>query len=268
MKAIRLFPLIILSPALFVLAACSGQTTTAETGAEQINCPAEGETAAIKEARLYVEYNATDGDLGVQGGFDDDGWSVLCVYAPNGDQLLSVKPQSQLGDLTMGSILFESREPELDEFSFDDLAGAFPEGEYEVRALSYEGEVLTGAATFSHNVPAGPVITSPALAEDEESAADARVATSSLVVNWQDVTETVAGNPVTITAYEVIVTKVGHDDPHGLSRPIFDVHIPPDRNSLSVPDEFLEPDTAYELEVLALEVSGNQTISVGFFQTE
>ncbi len=32
--------------------------------------------------------------------------------------------------------------------------------------------------------------------------------------------------------------------------------------------EFLEPDTVYELEVLALEESGNQTITVGFFMTD
>ena len=39
------------------------------------------------------------------------------------------------------------------------------------------------------------------------------------------------------------------------------------RGSPPVPAEFLDADTVYELEVLALEVSGNQTISVGFFKT-
>jgi hypothetical protein len=72
---------------------------------------------------------------------------------------------------------------------------------------------------------------------------------------------------VNITGYEVIVTKEVEDDPHGFSRPTYDVHVPPIVNSLSVPAEFLEADTVYELEVLALEVSGNQTISVGFFKT-
>ena len=44
--------------------------------------------------------------------------------------------------------------------------------------------------------------------------------------------------------------------------------VPADRNALAVPEEFLEAGTEYELEVLALEVSGNQTISVSFFETE
>ncbi len=72
---------------------------------------------------------------------------------------------------------------------------------------------------------------------------------------------------MSITGYEVIVTKEEHDDPHGFSRPIYDVHVPPDVGALPVPKRFLEPHTVYELEVLALEEGGNQTISVGFFVT-
>jgi hypothetical protein len=88
-----------------------------------------------------------------------------------------------------------------------------------------------------------------------------------LKVEWEDVTETIEGEPVEITGYQVIVTKVNHVDPHGFSQPIYDVHVGPDRNSLAVPKAFLDPGTEYELEVLALEKSGNQTISVSFFTT-
>ena len=82
------------------------------------------------------------------------------------------------------------------------------------------------------------------------------------------VTKTLSGDPANITGYEVIITKVDHDDPNGLSRPVYDVHLGPDATSLPVPEEFFEPATLYELEVLALEVSGNQTISLGFFTTK
>jgi hypothetical protein len=71
-----------------------------------------------------------------------------------------------------------------------------------------------------------------------------------------------------VTGYQVIITKVDHEDPNGFSRPVYDVHIGPEATSLSVPGEFFEPETVYELEVLALETSGNQTISVGFFTTD
>jgi hypothetical protein len=229
--------------------------------------PEKGKTVSIATAKLIIEYNATDEDLGVHGAFDDDGWSKLCVYDPSGKPVLTVKPQGRLKGLTMAGIFFESREPPLDEFSFEDLKAKFPEGQYQVRAISFDGKALAGAATFTHDVPAPPTITSPAIT-DEEHAEDVVVSPTGLVVTWEDVTETVDGDPVEITGYEVIITQVEHDDPHGFSQPIFDVHVPPDRNSLSVPAEFLEPGTVYELELLALEESGNQTITVGFFTTD
>ncbi len=288
MNHFKLFPIFILFLVLFMLVAC-GQTAKATTpttallatlptlpepvlesaaasprAAGKIDCASRGETVDISDARLYVEFNATDGDLGVHGGFDDHGWSELCVYAPSGEQILAVKPQAQLGDLTMASIFFESREPELSEFSFDKLVAKFPEGQYEVRASSYDGAILTGAATFSHNVPAEPFIISPLLAEDEETAVDALVSTTNLVVTWEDVTETVDGDPLALSGYELIITKVDHDDPHGFSRPVYDVHLPPDRNSLSVPTEFLEADTVYELEILTLEESATRPFPSAF----
>jgi hypothetical protein len=74
-----------------------------------------------------------------------------------------------------------------------------------------------------------------------------------LGVTWEEVVQTVDGAPLTISGYEVIVTGIDHGDPHGFSRPIFDVHLPPDRYRLSLPAEFLEPDTVYELEVLGFD---------------
>ncbi|MGH2667611.1 MAG: hypothetical protein ACRDH5_00550, partial [bacterium] len=88
-----------------------------------------------------------------------------------------------------------------------------------------------------------------------------------VVVSWDPVTETTTGEAIVTTGYEVIVTKEVEDDPHGFSRPTYDVHVPAAQTALTVPAEFLESDTVYELEVLALERSGNQTISVGFFRT-
>lgn len=227
----------------------------------------EGDAVEISDAKLYIEYNATDDDMGVHGLFDDHGWSELCVSDPSGALVLHVSPQSQLGDLTMAGIFFESREPVQEEYSYDDLKANFPEGEYTVVGTNHDGTGLTGAALFSHNVPAAPVIVSPVVVE-EEMAEEAVVSVGDLVVEWEDVTETITGDPVTITGYEIIITNEDSEDPNGMSRPIFDVHVPADRNSLAVPVEFLESDTLYEIEILALEESGNQTITVGFFTTE
>jgi hypothetical protein len=230
--------------------------------------PLDGQTTEIAAAKLYIEYNATDDDVGVHGAFDGEGWSELCVLDPDGRPMLAVKPEGALRDLTMAGIFFESREPPISEFSIADLKAAFPEGGYEVRGKSFDGTILTGSADFTHDIPAPPTITAPQLAEEPEQTDGAVLSRTAPVVSWEPVTETIESEPVTTTGYEVIITKEVDDDPHGFSRPTFDVHVPPSVNSLTVSPEFLEPSTVYELEVLALEVSGNQTISVGFFETD
>jgi hypothetical protein len=226
-----------------------------------------GKTTRIATAKLIIEYNSTDNDVGVHGAFDNHGWSELCVFDPRGRPIAAIDPLSQLNDLTMAGIFFESREPPAEEFSMADLAAAFPEGRYGVRGKSFDGAILVGSALFTHDVPAPPTTTSPAIAEGPKGAARNPVSRNGLAVGWDPVTETVAGGPVEITGYEVIITKEVKDDPHGFSRPTYDVHVPASLNRLRVPAEFLEPSTVYELEVLALEESGNQTISVGFFKT-
>ncbi len=233
--------------------------------AEVVDCsPVQGDPIQISEARLYVEFNSTDEDLGVHGYLGADGWKELCVYNPAGEVVLAVKPQGELGSTTLASIFFEGREPSLDEFGFEELK-SFAEGQYAVRALSYDGTSVVGEATFSRNVPAPPALVYPEWAEEEDPVV---VSTDGLIVEWEPVAETTDGNPLTISGYEVIITKVEHDDPHGFSRPMYDVHVGPDATSLSVPADFFETDTLYELEILAIEESGNQTITVSFFVTE
>jgi hypothetical protein len=244
----------------------AGRSAAAES-VDPCDFPTTGRSTEIATAKLIIEFNATDDDIGVHGAFDDDGWKRLCVFDPSGRPILHVGPRGQLLDLTMAGIFFESREPPASEFSFADLQAAFPEGEYTVRGESFDGTTLVGSATFTHDVPAAPAIIAPALAEDPKGTRRSPVPLDGLLIDWDQVTETVDGGPVSITGYEVIVTKEEHDDAHGFSRPIYDVHVPADVDRLPVPREFLEPNTVYELEVLALEVSGNQTISVGFFET-
>jgi hypothetical protein len=255
------------SRAIWASSSVEGKTALANATSACPSAESGLSTTQIATAKLIIEFNSTDDDIGVHGAFDDHGWKTLCVFDPAGRPVLEVGPQGQLRDLTMAGIFFESREPPSSEFSFADLKAAFPEGEYTVRAESFDGTILVGSATFTHAVPAPPKISSPVIAAEPRGAKKNPVSRDNLVVSWDRVTKTVDGGPVNITGYEVIVTKEAHEDPHGFSRPIYDVHVLPGVNRLRVPREFLEAGTVYELEVLALETSGNQTISVGFFKT-
>lgn len=249
-----------------IVAAASASSAREQDHASQsLDCPTEGEE--LETAKLYIEHNATDADTGVHGLFGGEAWSELCIWDPTGTLILAVHPQGPLGDLRIADLFFESREPPNDEYSLADLMVDFPEGVYLVGGTDFEGVPRVGTATFSHAIASEPEILSPRLAEDAESAATAPIDRRGIVVRWAPVTESMTGDDVSITGYEVIVTKVEHEDPNGLSRPIYDVHVGPEATWLSVPDEFVEPATLYELEVLALEESGNQTIALGFFST-
>jgi hypothetical protein len=119
---------------MFVILIAGGIAYTLPTGAQgraqdsPLDCAPAGDEVIIAAAYMYVEYNYTAGDIGVHGFFDDEGWSELCVYDPNGALVLAVKPQAQLKDQTISGIFFESREPPIDEFTYEDLTARFPEG--------------------------------------------------------------------------------------------------------------------------------------------
>lgn len=249
-----------------------GSSTTADDRVEITQetppggeCPATGEEWEV--AKLYIEHNATDSDTGVHGLFGGEAWSVLCIWDPAGREILTADPRENLDRLSVADLFFESREPLNEDYPISDLQADFPEGEYTVGGIDFEGTARTGTATFTHDIPSGPTITSPELADGPDTASSAVVDPAELVVAWQEVTDTIDGGPVEITGYQVIVTHDDWVDPNGLSRPVYDVHVPPDQFSLAVPSEFLRPATVYEVEVLALELSGNQTISIGFVTT-
>jgi hypothetical protein len=197
-----------------------------------------------------------------------DGWTELCITDPDGQRLIVADPQGPLGDLGLADLFWESREPENAEYSIADLEADFPEA-----STRWAGS--TSRATLCSAQACSPMTSRPrrrsprrpAWTDDAETASDLVLGPEEIVVEWEPVTETIDGRPVSVTAYEVIVTDNAFEDPHGFAQPIYDVHVRPDTTSLSVPAEFFAPDTVYEIEVLVLEESGNQTISLGFFTT-
>ncbi len=228
-------------------------------------CPTEGDVWDV--AKVYIEHNATDEDTGIHGLIGGEPWETVCVTAPNSTRLWTLEPTDHLGALGVSDFFWESNEPPNAEYSLGELRSDFPEGTYLVAGTGIDGTDRVAEAIFTHDIPAEPAITSPPLVPDLETEPPPVVDGAGLVVRWEPVTETVDGTPVTIAGYQVIVTDEEAEDPNGWARPVYDVHVNPDVTSLPVPDEFVKAGTLYELEVLAIEPSGNQTISVGFFRT-
>ena len=252
-------PLIALLPLLLLATPVLADTCTVPEGAGR----------PINHANLFVEDNAGDGDIGVHGYFDDHGWSELCVFDPEGTLILRVLPEGRMGDLGIAGVFFESREPEYAEWDYAALKKSWPEGDYALRASGSDGELLTGAAWFTTVLPSIPQIVSPATVPEPEDLPLPVVPVADLTVEWQPVTTSQDGRPLKIRAYQVWVNKENHQDDHGFSRPNFDIHVGPNITSLVVPALFFDPASVYEIEVVAIEESGNQMIGgASYFATE
>ena len=218
-----------------------------------------GDAIPLKEAKLNIEHNATDEDTGFQGFIDSEGWESLNVTGPDG-LVLTLEGQGKLRTLGLTELFFETVEPENAEVPLDDILATLPEGEYVIEGTTPDGGTTKGTALLTHDIPAGPVLLSPA--------AGATVPASNLVMSWSPVTETITHGSITIVAYQLIVEVDEEPHPHALAKRVLSVYVRPDVTSVTVPDEFLEPQTNYQWEVLAIEVSGNQTLSSSEFTTE
>lgn len=198
-------------------------------------------------ARIFIEYNASANDLGFHVSLDAEDWEEVAIVHPNGRTIFSVEGEGGFGDLGMTELFFEGAEPSLDEVPLGTLLGLFPEGRYTFRGERVDGVRLTSRPTLSHAVPAAPEV-------------HAEVAGGSVTVHWTTVSAPPPGfpnRPIDVVAYQVIV------DPFQVTLPAADAP----EMSLTLPPEFVASlaHGAHPFEVLAIDRSGNQTITEGSF---
>ncbi len=209
----------------------------------------------LKDARLKIELNATDQDVGIQLFIDADPWKRMSVYDPNGVLAFSAVASGRIG-LQGGTELFlESAEPNFSQLTLAAFLQRFPAGDYRIEGEGYAGETFLGIAKFTHNIPDGPQLLSPG--------EDAEVDPDNTVVRWAPVPPP-NGSP--IVGYQVLVVRP-NSGITAIPKLILDIMMPPTATSLAVPAGFLLPGLEYEWEVLAIEAGGNQTLSVGHFET-
>lgn len=211
----------------------------------------------LKEGTLIIEYNESAEDIGVQFFLDSDGWRSVEIFDPRGRPIFEAETSGRLTRQGGGTELFlESVEPPLDELPFRRFFRRFPEGAYKFRAVDNEGVVQIGKVQFTHDVPHGPVLVMPVPSGGAECAEDVALPVE---IVWNPVTTSISDEPIQIVGYEVIVEN---DELN------FDVKFAAETGTmLAVPNGLLQPGHEYIFEVLAVEESGNQTITEGCFTT-
>jgi len=210
----------------------------------------------FETARLIIEYNSTDRDVGVQFHVDAEQWQQVTILDPSGHAIYTATAKGRLLRSGGGSEMFvEGDEPGLDEVALEEFFNTFPEGTYRFVGRTPDGDTLSATSTFTHHIPSGPVVIMPVPSAGAKCAANTPIPAT---IAWNDVTTSIDGKPLRVDRYEVVIETANTD---------FDVHLPKDVRMVTVPAEFLKPGRSYTFEVLAIEPGGNQTITSSCFVT-
>lgn len=207
-----------------------------------------GESAAergpleFEQHQLYIEYNATDGDAGLQLAVDAEDWKRFTLLDTRGRKLIDIRAEGRLHrPFGLSELFLEASEPSFSEVPFRRFRKRFPAGRYRFRGVAGDGRRIAGSDRLSFVVPAAPDVTFPTKG--------ARVDPDGFKVTWEPVTRP---RGVEIVSYQVIVEQGGRE---------LSMYLPPDATSATIPGEFLAPGANATGELLARERSGNQTIT-------
>ena len=173
-----------------------------------------------------------------------------------------------LKEIGLAELFFEGEEPSLDEVPFARFRSLFPEGNYLFVARTTDNQELRSTDPLTAELPCPVTVVSPG----EEEA----ISLNEAVVSWQsapgvfnsDTKKCDTREDVEIDRYQFVVLL--EDEDNDLRRE-FLVDLPPGVTRVPIPLEFIEEGTRFEgtgflLELLAIEDSGNKTITARGFQ--
>ena len=208
---------------------------------------ASSQSVRLAAATLIIEVNETDGDAGLQFFLDGEPWRSMTISDPAGRVVVDVDAEGRLRNWGLTELFSESNEPPFTEVPLAEFLARFPAGRYSFVGETIEGERLVGTARLSHDIPEGPEIAAPA-----DGATANR---DGVVARWKAPPEP---QGIDIAGYRVIATR---EDPLR----VYQVELPASARSVPIPAAFLQSGTEYELEIQAIEESGNWTFTTSTF---
>jgi hypothetical protein len=232
----------------------AGYDGTADTSAGQQR-QVQQVVTHLEDARLKFEINSTDHDGGVQVYIDAEEWKTMSIFDPQGNRIFSTQTRGRLARFGGSELFLESGEPPFSELPLRQLLKQWPAGVYRFRGTGADGEVFRGSARLTHRLPAGPTLVAPVEGSIPQKPRDT-------VMRWRRVPATERSR---IIGYQVLVER--ETELKALPVVTLDVMMPPAATRLRIPPGFLRPHTEYSWEVLAIEKSGNQTLSSSTFTT-
>src|SRR5262249_43877864 len=108
-----------------------------------------GQTLPFEDARLKIEFNATDGDAGLQIFADtEDPWREIRIRNPAGETVAAFESGDVIKNFGLTELFSESSEPPFAEFPFERFKQLFPEGKYTFEGVTVDGDQLRSTFTF------------------------------------------------------------------------------------------------------------------------
>jgi hypothetical protein len=216
----------------------------------------EQKPGKFSEAELFLELNATDGDLGLHALIDGEPWTALEIDGPGPGELLHIVSRGQLRAHGLTEITFESAEPSFDELTPDEILARFPEGKYRFSARALEGGTLAATDRLSHVLaapPTGVALNGTAAAETCD-AEPLPVVAAPVTASWEPVTSshpTIGrSGAVEITRYQFFVSAEARN---------LGVDLPPHVTEFEIPEAFTPKGKAIKFEIIARTKTGNNT---------
>jgi hypothetical protein len=224
-------------------------------------------TLPFSVANVYIELNDTDGDLGFHALVDGDAWKRLEIVDPNERMMLGVGAFGRLQKQGMTELFFESAEPSFEELPPEAFFRRFPEGTYEVEAVSLEGAEIESTDRLSHVMPAPPDgIEVSGVPASEDCDATVPSVEEPVVITWEPVTtyhpDLGKPGPVVVERYQLVVERLG------ATQLSLSVELPPDVTSFEVPLDFTDLGAYFKYEILVREKTGNQTAVESCFRID
>ena len=221
--------------------------------------PSPAQAAEFSQAELFFELNDTDGDLGIHAAIDGDAYKRLEIEDPRERRILLLQASGRLASQGLTQLFFESAEPSFDELDPQKFFRRFPEGKYEIEAITLDGREVEAEVMLSH-VLAAPVdnITVNNIPAAEDCDAPLLPSVSQpIIIDWNPVKtshpEIGKTGAVTIVRYQFFVEQGDVK---------FAVDLPPTQTRFRVPAEVIALGNAnepFKFEIIARTASGNNT---------
>ncbi|NOT54090.1 MAG: hypothetical protein HOP18_05750 [Deltaproteobacteria bacterium] len=218
--------------------------------------PPAVQAAEFSEAELYLELNNTDGDLGIHSSIDGGAYSLLEIEDPNERVILVVEAAGRLARQGLTQLFFESAEPKFSELDPKEFFRRFPEGTYEIEAISLTGEEIEGSVVLSHVMaaPVGRITVNGIPAAKNCDAVPLPAVRGPVLIDWDPVTTshpTIGKKgPVKIVRYQFFVQQEDLK---------LAIDLPPTVTRFQVPAAITALGGQFKFEIIARTASGNNT---------